>query len=207
MHILKKIFGGICCVVFFLHLLLFSYIIIIIVIIILFYPLYFQQQRNKMCPSGIHADKMKAMLLFSGEVVSYSFSTSWTVAHQAPPSMKFPRQEYWSGCHFLLQGIFLTPGLNPHPLDWQADSLPLSHPGNLKAILQTFRCPLGIPISLWIFDIFHLNLQTFLRFPNSILWSNSLAFINQFAYFLASCCIQLMRTWESKRRVREISLY
>ena len=37
-----------------------------------------------MCPSEIYADDMKAMLLFSGEVVSYSFATSWTAAHQAP---------------------------------------------------------------------------------------------------------------------------
>ena len=29
------------------------------------------------------------------------------------------------GCHFLLQGIFLTQGSNPHLLDWQADSLPV----------------------------------------------------------------------------------
>ena len=28
-------------------------------------------------------------------------------------SMGISRQEYWSGCHFLLQGIFLTQGLNP----------------------------------------------------------------------------------------------
>ena len=31
------------------------------------------------------------------------FATPWTVAHQAPPSMEFSRQEYWSGLHFLLQ--------------------------------------------------------------------------------------------------------
>ena len=31
----------------------------------------------------------------------------WTVALPAPLSMGFSRQEYWSGCHFLLQGIFL----------------------------------------------------------------------------------------------------
>ena len=37
------------------------------------------------------------------------------------------RQEYWRGCHFLLQEIFLTQGLNPHLLHWQAESLPLSH--------------------------------------------------------------------------------
>ena len=47
--------------------------------------------------------------------------------------MEFSRQEYWSGCHFLLQGLFLTQGLNPsllYLLHWQEDSLPLSHPGS-----------------------------------------------------------------------------
>ena len=34
------------------------------------------------------------------------------------------------GCHFLLQGIFPTQGLNLHLLHWQADSLPLSHQGS-----------------------------------------------------------------------------
>ena len=34
-----------------------------------------------------------------------TFVTSWTAAHQAPLSMGFPGQEYWSGCHFLLQGL------------------------------------------------------------------------------------------------------
>ena len=53
------------------------------------------------------------------------FATLWTVAHQAPLSMGFSRQEYWSGCHSLLQGIFLTQGSNLHLLcllHWQADS-------------------------------------------------------------------------------------
>ena len=44
--------------------------------------------------------------------------------------MEFSRQEYWSGSHFLLQGIFLTQGLNLCPLHWQVDSLPLHHLGN-----------------------------------------------------------------------------
>ena len=38
--------------------------------------------------------------------------------------------KYWSGCHFLLQGIFLTQGLKLHLLHWQVDSLPLSHQGS-----------------------------------------------------------------------------
>ena len=49
---------------------------------------------------------------------------------QAPLSMEFSRQKYWSGFHILLQGIFLTQGLNLsllHLLHWQAGSLPLRH--------------------------------------------------------------------------------
>ena len=38
--------------------------------------------------------------------------TLWTVAHQAPLSLEFSKQEYWVACHSLLQGIFLTQGLN-----------------------------------------------------------------------------------------------
>ena len=41
------------------------------------------------------------------------FLTPWAVAHQAPLSMGFFRQEYWSGCHGFLQGILLTQGSNP----------------------------------------------------------------------------------------------
>ena len=37
--------------------------------------------------------------------------TPWTVAHQAPLSMEFSGQKYWSCC-FLLQGIFQIQGLN-----------------------------------------------------------------------------------------------
>ena len=40
------------------------------------------------------------------------FATLWTEAHQAPLSMRSPRQEYQSGCHAFLQGVFLTQGLN-----------------------------------------------------------------------------------------------
>ena len=62
------------------------------------------------------------------------FETPWTVPCQAPLSMGFSWQEYWSGCPFLLQGIFPTQGLNLHLLHllhWQANSLPLCHLGSL----------------------------------------------------------------------------
>ena len=41
------------------------------------------------------------------------FVTLWTVAHQAPLSTGFSRQEYWSGLPFPLPGIFSTQWLNP----------------------------------------------------------------------------------------------
>ena len=53
-------------------------------------------------------------------------------SRQAPLSMGFSRQEYWRGCHFLLQGIFPTQGLNLCflcLLHWKAGSLPLAPPG------------------------------------------------------------------------------
>ena len=40
------------------------------------------------------------------------------------------------GCHFLLQGIFLIQGSNPHLLHWQANSLPLSHQGSQFGFIQ-----------------------------------------------------------------------
>ena len=52
------------------------------------------------------------LMLFSCSVVSDSFVTPWTVAHQAPLSMGFPRREYWRGLPFPSLGIFLTQELN-----------------------------------------------------------------------------------------------
>ena len=39
--------------------------------------------------------------------------TSWTVACQAPLSIGFPRQEYWSGLSFLSPGNLPNPGIEP----------------------------------------------------------------------------------------------
>ena len=61
--------------------------------------------------------------------------TPWSVACQAPFSWNFPGKNTRVGCHFLLQGIFLTQGLNPHLLHWQVDSLPLHHLGSPKRSL------------------------------------------------------------------------
>ena len=41
------------------------------------------------------------------------FATPWTVAHQAPPSMGFFRQEYWSGLPFSPAGDLQESGIKP----------------------------------------------------------------------------------------------
>ena len=58
--------------------------------------------------------------------------TLWTVAYWTPQSLGFSRQEYWSGCHALLQRIFPTQRSNLYLwclLHWQAGSLSLAPPG------------------------------------------------------------------------------
>ena len=45
--------------------------------------------------------------------VTKSFATPWTVAHQAPLSVGFPRQEYWSGLPFPSPGDLSHPGIEP----------------------------------------------------------------------------------------------
>ena len=42
------------------------------------------------------------------------FGTLWTVAHQAPPSKGFSRQEYWSELSFPSPGDLPDPGIEPH---------------------------------------------------------------------------------------------
>ena len=51
------------------------------------------------------------------------------IAHQAPLSMEFSRQEYGVGCQSFLQGISLNPGIESGSPAFQADSSPPEPPG------------------------------------------------------------------------------
>ena len=51
------------------------------------------------------------------------FATPWTLAHQAPPSMGFSRQEYWSGLPFSSPGDLPDPGIEPVPSVAEAQHL------------------------------------------------------------------------------------
>ena len=54
--------------------------------------------------------------------------TPWTVAHQAPLSIEFSRQEYWSGLPFPFPRDLPNPGIEPGSPALQADSLPTEPP-------------------------------------------------------------------------------
>ena len=65
--------------------------------------------------------------------------TPWTVACQAPVSMGFPRQEYWSGLPFPLPGNFPDLGIESMFLAspaLQTDSLLLLHMGSCHTTLE-----------------------------------------------------------------------
>ena len=57
------------------------------------------------------------------------FATPCTVAYQAPPSMGFSRQEYWSGVPFPSPGDLPNPGIEPGSPAFQADALTSEPPG------------------------------------------------------------------------------
>ena len=65
------------------------------------------------------------------------FVTPWTVAHQAPQSMEFSRQEYWSGLPFPFPGDLPNPGIEPRSPALQADALPLEPPGKPQIDWET----------------------------------------------------------------------
>ena len=62
------------------------------------------------------------------------FVTPWTVAYQAPPSMRFSRQEYWSGLPFPSPGDIPDPGIKPRSPALQTDALPSEPPGKPGAL-------------------------------------------------------------------------
>ena len=64
------------------------------------------------------------------------FVALWTVAHRAPLSMEFFRQEYWSGFPCPPPGDLPNPGIEPPSPALQADSLLLSHQGSPQMVLQ-----------------------------------------------------------------------
>ena len=82
--------------------------------------------------SGYHKNTLSKWAYF--KIMKWSrsvrlFVTPWTVAYQAPQSMEFSRQEYWSGLPFPSPGDLPNPGIEPRSSALQADALPSEPPG------------------------------------------------------------------------------
>ena len=87
--------------------------------------------------SSVHGISQARILEIESESVSSSvriglFVTPWTVACQAPLSMGFSKQEYWSELPFPFPGDLPDPGIEPASPALQVDSLPSGPPGKPK---------------------------------------------------------------------------
>ena len=80
------------------------------------------------------------------------FAIPWTVAHQAPPSMGFSKQEYWSGLPYPSPGDLPDPGTEPGSPTLRTDALPSEPPGKPSLIRYWFA---NIFSHLWVvFSLF-----------------------------------------------------
>ena len=100
--------------------------------------------------------------------------TPWTVAHQAPLSTGFSRQEYWSGLPCPPSRDLPDPGIELVILClllWQLGSLPLAPPGSpLTGIYRTRQLYFGILIYFSDSDYFSIISGTFSVFEFCFPW-------------------------------------
>ena len=113
---------------------------------------------NSVIPCQFIYVKKKKMCVYAlGSV--WLFVTPWTIARQAPLSMEFSRQEYWSGWPFRLSGNLLDPGIElVSPVSWNGRWIvttePPGKPQNLSLnkvsslyckISHTYSSLIGLP--------------------------------------------------------------
>ena len=98
----------------------------------------------------------------------YVFETPWTVAYQAPPSMGFSRQEYWSGLPFPSPGDLPDPGIEPGSPAFQVDALTSEPPGK-PCCLHLFPINLLRSDGIGCHDLSFLSLWVHeYKFPKSL---------------------------------------
>ena len=107
----------------------------------------------------------------SSLVVSDSV-TPWTIAYQAPLSMEFSTQEYWSRVPFPSLGDLPDPRGEPASPAWEADSLPLSH----------LRNPLS-------------SVATFIKYLNQIFWLTCCSFYTSTYCLTLHLCVMEMASF------------
>ena len=153
------------------------------------------------------------------------FETPWTVVHQAPLSMGFSRQEYWSGLPFPSPGDLPDPGIEARSPALQANTLTSEPPGKSSDLhIIPFKLPSsrvkpqplskeltrtnqnvsgGHPDPPGLFLLFSGRLVTFryLSFHSSLLKLFHVTFISLFHFlglaFRMHTGLQLVPTWPS----------
>ena len=98
-----------------------------------------------------------------------SFLCLIPLAHQAPQSMGFPRQEYWNRLPFLSPGDLPNPGMEPRSPALQADSLPLNRQGvKWSEVKGTESClTLCDPMDCTVHGILQAIILEWVAFPFS----------------------------------------
>ena len=79
------------------------------------------------------------MASYSSLSLLWHFATQWTLVHQAPPSMEFSRQEYWSGLLCPSPGDLPNPGIKLKSPVLQADSLLSKPPGSTSYVIREIQ--------------------------------------------------------------------
>ena len=90
------------------------------------------------------------------------FATSWTVAHQAPLSMGFSRQDYWSGLPYNPPGDLPNPGIEPRSPALWAEALTSEPPGKPHIRMRVGFLSFPSFIEIWlaynivfVLDVYH----------------------------------------------------
>ena len=108
------------------------------------------------------------LLLFSHSVVSDSFVTPWTVALQAPLSMGFSRQEYWSGLPCPPPGDLSNPRVKPRSPALIGGFFTNEPTGKLHFLQLYLQFLRSINLSLNCMYIYNFDTYDLQRFPKSL---------------------------------------
>ena len=111
-----------------------------------------------------------AIVLKESEVARscLTLATPWTIAYQAPQSMEFSRQEYWSGLPFP------SPGESSQPRDWTWVSPIAGRRFTVSATREAQQCWGEVQTSQWCPVIESLKLAVFV--PKGRIWGQKLDF-------------------------------
>ena len=129
--------------------------------------------RNLQCQESLYFYFCSSKYGGGGGLVTKScltLVTPWTIACQAPLSMRFSWQEYWSGWPFSSLGDFSNPGIEPGSPALLADSLPLSH-WEVRLYLIGYVCAVQEPGGKYVHE--HIPGDNSVQFSCSVV-SNSL---------------------------------